>query len=119
MKKYRVTVNGTVYEVEVEETDGAAVSGTKPAAPAEKPAAAKPAAAKPGAGTPVNAPMQGTVLKVAVTVGAEVKKGDLICLLEAMKMENEIMAPRDAKVAQVVASKGASVNSGDVLVVLE
>ena len=102
IKHYNVTVNGTVYEVEVEETDGAAVSGTKPAAPAEKP----------GAGTPVNAPMQGTVLKVAVTVGAEVKKGDLICLLEAMKMENEIFSPCDGKVTSVAVTAGQSVATG-------
>lgn len=107
IKHYNVTVNGTVYEVEVEETDGAAVSGTKPAAPAEKPAAAKP-----GAGTPVNAPMQGTVLKVAVTAGAEVKKGDLICLLEAMKMENEIFSPCDGKVTSVAVTAGQSVATG-------
>ena len=112
IKHYNVTVNGTVYEVEVEETDGAAVSGTKPAAPAEKPAAAKPAAVKPGAGTPVNAPMQGTVLKVAVTIGAEVKKGDLICLLEAMKMENEIFSPCDGKVTSVAVTAGQSVATG-------
>lgn len=112
IKHYNVTVNGTVYEVEVEETDGAAVSGTKPAAPAEKTAAAKPAAVKPGAGTPVNAPMQGTVLKVAVTAGAEVKKGDLICLLEAMKMENEIFSPCDGKVTSVAVTAGQSVATG-------
>ena len=63
--------------------------------------------------------MPGTIVSVAVSAGASVKKGDVLVVLEAMKMENEIMAPRDAKVAQVVASKGASVNSGDVLVVLE
>lgn len=112
IKHYNVTVNGTVYEVEVEETDAvSAPAEKKPVAPAAKPAA-KPAAVKPGAGTAVNAPMQGTILKVAVTVGAEVKKGDLICLLEAMKMENEIFAPCDGKVTSVAVSAGQSVATG-------
>lgn len=112
MKKYRVNVNGTVFEVEIEEMTGA------PAAPAV--AAAAPAApAAPAGGEKITAPMPGTILAVNVTSGSAVKKGDVLMILEAMKMENEIMAPRDAKVAQVLAAKGATVNTGDVLVVLE
>ena len=67
----------------------------------------------------MKAPMPGNILKVAVAQGDTVKEGQLLCVLEAMKMENEIMAPHDAKVAQVLANKGATVNTGDVLVVLE
>lgn len=112
MKKYRVNVNGTVFEVEIEEMTGA------PAAPAV--AAAAPAApAAPAGGEKITAPMPGTILAVNVTSGSAVKKGDVLMILEAMKMENEIMAPHDAKVAQVLAAKGATVNTGDVLVVLE
>ncbi len=110
-KRYQVTVNGTVYEVEVEELG----EGSAPAPAAAAPAAPKPAAPKPGAGTPVSAPMQGTILKVAVTAGAAVKKGDLICLLEAMKMENEIFAPCDGTVTSVTVSAGQSVATGAVL----
>lgn len=114
IKHYNVTVNGTVYEVEVEETDAVSAPTEKkaaPAAPAAKPAT-KPAAVKPGAGTQVNAPMQGTVLKVEVTLGTEVKKGDLICLLEAMKMENEIFAPCDGKITSVAVTAGQSIATG-------
>ena len=112
MKKYRVNVNGTVFEVEIEEMTGA------PAAPAV--AAAAPAApAAPAGGEKITAPMPGNILAVNVSNGSAVKKGDVLMILEAMKMENEIMAPHDAKVAQVLAAKGATVNTGDVLVVLE
>lgn len=116
MKKYRVTVNGTVYEVELEELTGSAPVSA-PAAPAAAPAPAAPAA--PAAGEQICAPMPGNILAVNVTAGQAVKKGDVLMVLEAMKMENEIMAPHDAKVAQVLAAKGATVNTGDVLVVLE
>ena len=92
-----------------------AVSAPK-AAPA-KPAAPK-AAAPVANGVKVNAPMPGTILDVKVAQGQAVKKGDILCILEAMKMENEILAPQDGTVAQVAVSKGASVNSGDPLVVL-
>lgn len=116
MKKYRVNVNGTVYEVELEEITGAAPAAsvaTPAAAPAPAPAAA------PAGGEKVCAPMPGNILAVNVSNGSAVKKGDVLMILEAMKMENEIMAPHDAKVAQVLAAKGATVNTGDVLVVLE
>ena len=101
MKKYNVTVNGVTYEVVVEEAGEVAAAPAPqapqtaaPAAPKAAPApAAKPAATKPAAGAKtVNAPMPGTILKMNVKVGDAVKKNDLICILEAMKMENEIFA---------------------------
>ena len=109
MKKYRVNVNGSLYEIEIEEM----------AAPAKMSAAA-PAAAPvvTGAGEPVNAPMPGNILKVNVTSGQAVKAGDVLCVLEAMKMENEIMAPKDGTVTQVLVSKGANVDTGAPLVVI-
>ena len=125
MRKFNITVNGVAYEVEVEEVSeqGAAPAAApvKAAAPAPKAApAAKPAAAKApvAAGTKVNAPMPGTILNVKVQQGQQVKKGDVLMILEAMKMENEIMCPQDGTVAQVNVNKGASVNAGDVLCVL-
>ena len=98
MKKYRVTVNGTVYEVELEELTGS-VPVSAPAAPAAAPAPA--ASAAPAAGEQICAPMPGNILAVNVTAGQTVKKGDVLMVLEAMKMENEIMCPRDGVVASV------------------
>ena len=126
MRKFNITVNGTAYEVEVEEIkDGqpaaapaaAVPAQPKAAAPAPKKAAA-PAAAPVAAGTKINAPMPGPILSVKAQNGAQVKKGEVLLVLEAMKMENEIVAPQDGKVVQVNAVKGATVNTGDVLVVL-
>jgi len=126
MRKFNITVNGVAYEVEVEEVAAGEASAPvaaapkaapKAAAPAAKPAAA-PKAAPVANGTKVNAPMPGTILDVKVAQGQAVKKGDILLILEAMKMENEILAPQDGTVAQVAVSKGASVNSGDPLVVL-
>ena len=71
-----------------------------------------------GAGEPVNAPMPGTILKVNVAAGQAVKAGTVLCILEAMKMENEIMAPKDGTVTQVVVSKGSTVDTGAPLVVI-
>ena len=116
-KLYNVTVNGVVYEVEVEEV-GAGASVSAPVAPkaAPAPAAAPKAAPAPaGNGTPITAPMQGTILKVAVSNGQAVKKGDLVCLLEAMKMENEIFAPCDGTITSVVVSGGQTVATGAVI----
>ena len=114
MKKYRVNVNGTVYEVELEEITGAAPAASV-AAPAAAPA---PAAAAPVAGDAVTAPMPGNILKVNVTAGQAVKEGDVLVVLEAMKMENEILAPKACTVKQVLVSKGATVDTGATLVVL-
>lgn len=110
MKKYRVNVNGTVYEVELEEITGAAPAA---AAPTAAPAAAP--AASPAGGEKVCAPMPGTILSVNVSNGSAVKKGDVLMILEAMKMENEIMAPCDGTVTSVAAAKGAAVESGALL----
>ena len=115
MKKYRVNVNGTAYEVEIEEMTAA------PAAPAAAPVAAPaaPAPAAPGAGESITSPMPGTILSVNVAAGDSVKKGQVLMILEAMKMENEIMAPRDAKVTSVAVAKGAAVESGALLCTIQ
>lgn len=111
MKKYRVNVNGTVYEVELEE-----LTGVAPAAPTA-PAAPAPAAA-PSGGEQITAPMPGNILSVNVSAGDAVKKGQVLMILEAMKMENEIMCPCDGKVLSVSVSKGATVESGALLCVI-
>ena len=124
MKKYNITVNGTTYEVVVEEvgeiTTAPVYSAPVAQAPAAAPAAAPKAAPAPaGAGTnPVNAPMPGTILGVKVNAGDSVKAGDVLVVLEAMKMENEIKAPHDATVAAVLVKQGDSVDSGTDLVSL-
>ena len=115
MKKYRVNVNGTAYEVEIEEMTGAPAAAPV-AAPA---AAAAPTPAAGGAGESINAPMPGNILAVNVKDGDSVKAGQVLMVLEAMKMENEIMCPCDGKVASVSVSKGASVESGALLCVIQ
>lgn len=117
MKKYRVTVNGTAYEIQLEELTGAAPApAAAPAAPAAAPA---PAAAAPAGGEQVTSPMPGTILDIKVSQGAAVKEGDVLMILEAMKMENEIMCPRSGTVASINTSKGASVESGTLLCVIQ
>ena len=127
--KYELTLNGRTYEVEVELAEpmlmqefqayapapAAAAAPVVEAAPSAAPAAAP---AVTGAGEKVDSPMPGTILKVNVAAGQTVKEGDLLVVLEAMKMENEIFAPKSGTVSQVAVSKGASVNTGDVLVVI-
>lgn len=123
MKYYNITVNGVAYSVSVEETAAGAAPVAAPAAPAAPKAPAAPAAA-PKAAAPagaagavtVKAPMPGNILDVKVSAGASVKAGDVLVILEAMKMENEILAPQDGTVASVNVNKGDTVNSGDVLV---
>lgn len=119
MKNLKITVNGVVYDVQVEEADGSsAPAAAAPAAP--KAAAPAPKAAPKVApqGEPVNAPMPGTILSVPVKAGQSVKAGDVLVVLEAMKMENEIKASRDAVVAAVAVNKGESVDTGALLVTL-
>jgi len=119
MKNYTITVNGNVYDVTVEEGTGSTAGAAKAAAPkAAAPKAAPKAAAPVGAqgAVKVNAPMPGKILKVNVNAGAAVKKGDVLLVLEAMKMENEICAPQDGTVATVECSVGDSVETGKVLV---
>lgn len=120
MKNLKITVNGVAYDVQVEETDGSSVSAAPAAAPApaktSAPAPKKTAAAD---GEPVNSPMPGTIVNVAVKAGQSVKTGDVLVVLEAMKMENEIKAPHDATVAAVAVNKGESVDTGTLLVTLK
>ena len=129
--KYKVTLNGRTYEVEVEAGKAmlldeyeAIAPAPVAAAPAAAPAAAAPAAAAPaapvvtGAGETVSAPMPGNILKVNVTAGQAVKEGDVLVVLEAMKMENEIMAPCSGVVTAVHVAKGSTVDTGAPLVVL-
>ena len=115
MKKYRVTVNGTAYEIELEELTGAAPAPAA-AAPAPAPAAA-PAAV--GAGeTAVKSPMPGNIFKLECSVGQSVNAGDVLVVLEAMKMEIEVSAPVAGTVKAVAASVGTAVNTDDLLVTI-
>ena len=135
MRKFVVNVNGKSYEVEVEEV-GQGISAPRPistpsvsAAPAPAPQAAPkkeaaPKAATTGGAIPqgadmVKAPMPGTILDVKVQAGDKISKGQVLAILEAMKMENEIMSPRDGEVVSVQVAKGASVNAGDVLIAIQ
>ena len=132
--KYKVTLEGRTYEVEVVAGKAMCVAEYEAFVPAAAPAAAPvaaapvaaapaaapaaPAAAAPVAGEAVTAPMPGNILKVNVSVGQAVKEGDLLLVLEAMKMENEIFAPCNGTVAQVLVSKGSTVDTGATMVVL-
>ena len=123
MKKYNITVNGTTYEVIVEEVGSVtsapantATPHTPVTVPAPKATAPKPSAT--AGSRSVSAPMPGTILNVKVSVGQAIKKGDIICVLEAMKMENDIPAPCDGVIASVNVQKGASVAANDVIATL-
>lgn len=121
MKRYNITVNGKAYDVAVEELDAgaaapvAAPAAAAPAAPAAVPA---PAAAPVADGTKVTAPMPGTILDIKVAVGDTVAAGQAICVLEAMKMENDVNAPCAGKVLSINTTKGSAVETGAVLAVI-
>jgi glutaconyl-CoA decarboxylase len=130
--KYKVTLKGKTYEVEVDQGEAMildeyeayapapAAAPAAPAAPAAAPAATPAPAAAPVAvaGEQVNSPMPGTMVKINVSAGQAVKSGDVLAVLEAMKMENEIMAPHDATVVQVLVDVGAKVDTGTPIIVL-
>ena len=128
--KYKVTLNKRVYEVEVEQGEAMLLNEYElaapaaPAAPAAAPAASAPAAAAPAApvnlaaGETVKSPMPGNILRINVTQGQQVAEGDVLLILEAMKMENEVVATKAGTVAQIVTSKGAVVETGTPLVVI-
>ena len=119
--KYKVTLKGKTYEVEVEKGEAMILDEYAAPAPtpAPAPAPAAPATPAPAAsGTVVTSPLPGNVLSINVNVGDAVKAGQLLVLIEAMKMENEIVAPTDGVVKQIVASKGAVVATGDTLLVI-
>lgn len=131
IKAYRVNVNGKVYEVEVEEiTAGGQTVAAAPVAPAPAPAAPKPApvapapaptpapAPKAATGEIVEAPMPGTIVDIKVKVGDTVKEGDLVAVIEAMKMETDLYSTKTGVVTAVNAGKGASVNTGDAIITL-
>lgn len=117
MKRYNITVNGKAYDVAVEEVGGSAAAAPAAAAPVAA-APAAPAAAPVADGTKVTAPMPGTILDIKVAVGDTVKSGQAICVLEAMKMENDVNAPCDGKVLSVNTTKGSAVETGAVLAVI-
>lgn len=131
--KYKVTLKGKTYEVEVERGEAmvlseyeakspvppaAALPAAAPVAAAAPAPAAPAAAAVTAAGTPVTAPLPGNVQQIKVSEGQAVKAGDLLVIIEAMKMENEVLAPSDGTVKQIVVSKGAVVATGDTLLVI-
>lgn len=131
--KYKVTLNKRVYEVEVEQGEAMlvdeydAVAPVPVAAPVAAPVATAPVAAAPApaaapaavaAGEVVKSPMPGNILKIQVTQGQQVKEGDVLIILEAMKMENEIVAPKAGSVAQIIVTKGQVVETGAPLAVI-
>lgn len=130
--KYKVTLNNRVYEVEVEAGEAMLVdeyalsapaapvapAPAAPAAPVAVPTAPPASSAPLASGEPVKSPMPGNILKINVTQGQQVSEGDVLMILEAMKMENEISAPKSGTVAQIAVSKGAVVETGTVLLVI-
>ncbi|WP_341349677.1 biotin/lipoyl-containing protein [Clostridium hydrogeniformans] len=131
IKKYNITVNGCAYQVEVEEVKEfteavqpvvqktVAAPATQKVVEPVKETSVKEAPKAVAGGEKIECPMPGTILKVNISEGQTIKKGDVLFVLEAMKMENEIMSPVDGKVAQVAVQKGAAVNTSDLLAVIE
>ena len=120
MKRYNITVNGKAYDVAVEEVGGSAAAAPVAAAPvAAAPAAPAPAAAPVADGTKVTAPMPGTILDIKVAVGDTVKSGQAICVLEAMKMENDVKADRSGQISEIFINEGDTVEKDDVLMVID
>ncbi len=121
MRRFNISVNGTAYDVAVEEITGseaaAPVAAPAAAAPAAKPAA--PVAAPSATGTKVVSPMPGTIIGVNVAEGDTVKEGQVVMILEAMKMENDIVAACDGKVTSIKVKKGDTVESNDVLLTIQ
>ncbi len=117
MKNYKITVNGVSYNVTVEEAGEVAAQGV-PAAAAPQPSAPAPSSPAVQGNVTVEAPMPGNILKVNAAVGQKVKSGEALVILEAMKMENEIVSPRDGVIASVNVKKGDSVEAGQVLITL-
>ena len=119
MRKFSVKVNGVAYDVEIEELgateSSAPAAAAAPSAPVATAAPAAPVAAGNRGAEVVKAPIQGTLVKILAKAGTKVAKGDCVCILEAMKMENEIVAPIDGVIATVEASQGAAVEEGSVL----
>lgn len=111
MRYFKVNVNGTLYEIQLEEVTAEEIKNT----PA-KPVANTPAKTE---GEEIKCPMAGTISAVNITEGKEVKRGDVLMILEAMKMENEICAPSDGKIVSVCVSAGATVQSGTVLCIIQ
>ena len=118
-KLFDVTVNGATYEVESENAPVAAPAPQPAAAPAQAaPAAAAPAAKPAGAGEKVNSPLPGVIIEISVKEGQQVKQGQKLVILEAMKMENEIPAPKDGTVTEILVHKGDTLQEGDPIVTI-
>lgn len=119
MKNYTITVNGNVYDVTVEEGASTGAVTSAPVAPKAAPApAAKPAATGSAGSVKINAPMPGKIVAVKANVGDAVKKGQVVLVLEAMKMENDIVAPEDGTVASVNVAVGSAVEAGETIATL-
>ena len=116
MKIYKIKVNGKTYRVELENIEEVSSDPVKETVETKK---TETKTVSSGEGTPVLAPIQGNVLDVKVTVGKQVKKGDCLLIIEAMKLENEVSSPVDGVVTSLVAAKGASVATNDVLMILK
>ena len=118
-KFFDVTVNGATYEVEAENAPAAAPAPVAAAAPVQAaPAAAAPAAKPAGAGEKVPSPLPGVIIEISVKEGQQVKQGQKLVILEAMKMENEIPAPKDGTVTEILVHKGDTLQEGDPVVTI-